>query len=516
MTYSFESYKSRQIIRFCDAFGTKSGTNRLLCLLFLLPLQTEMEMKSVRHILLLLMLLATAALASAAIGVDEVKKVKFPGGRSYMYRVTLADKRNTPYSLSRPQEFLSDKALARRKRQHLALDSTDLPINPTYIDSVRQLGGEVVSSSRWNNTLLIRVQRHDIMRRIGRLRCVSSTRLVWTAPDSIDASPKRARFHTEFNSWDAVEQSEYGVAEEQISMLNGERLHSAGYRGEGMTIAVLDGGFMNVDMIPCMQSVKILGTADFVTPRSRSIFKELDHGTKVLSVLATDVKNVFVGTAPAASYWLLRCEDNYTESLAEEDYWAAAAEFADSVGCDIISSSLGFNTFDNKQDSYSYRDLDGKTALISRTASMLAAKGIVLVNSAGNDGMGVWKKINVPADAKDILSVGAVSPNKRNAAFSSIGPSADGRVKPDIMALGSPTAVITGRGTIVRDMGTSFATPVVSGLVACLWQALKDKTATEIMNLVRRSGDNTDYPDNITGYGIPDFWKVYNAGRQNR
>lgn len=473
-------------------------------------------MKSVRDILLLLLLLASSVVASATMGVNELKKVKFPGGRSYMYRVSLTDKRNSPYSLKHPQAFLSDKALERRARQHLALDSTDLPINPAYIDSVKLLGGEVVSCSRWNNTVLVKVRRHDVMKRIGKLQFVKTTRLVWTSPDSIDASPQRARFHTEFNSWDAVEQSEYGVAEEQIDMLNGKRLHRAGYRGEGMTIAVLDGGFMNVDMIPCMTSIKILGTADFVTPRSKNIFKELDHGTKVLSVLATDVKDTFVGTAPAASYWLLRCEDNYTESLAEEDYWASAAEFADSVGCDIISSSLGFSTFDNKQDNYSYRDLDGKTALISRTASLLAAKGIVLVNSAGNDGMGVWKKINVPADATNILSVGAVSPNKRNAAFSSIGPSADGRVKPDIMALGSPTAVITGRGTIVHDMGTSFATPVVSGLVACLWQALKDKTATEIMNLVRQSGDNTECPDNISGYGIPDFWKAYTAGKQNR
>lgn len=473
-------------------------------------------MQQVRNIFLLLLLLASLACAKAVGGVKEAQKVKFPGGRAYMYRVTLADKRNSSYSLMRPREFLSDKALTRREKQHLAIDSTDLPVSPAYVDSVMSLGGEVVSRSRWNNTLLVKVRRNDVMKRIGRLSCVKETRLVWTSPDSIDASPQRARYHSEFNSWDTVEQSEYGVADEQIDMLNGKRLHRAGYRGEGMTIAVLDGGFMNADMIPCMQNIRILGTADFVSPRSKSIFKELDHGTKVLSVLAANVQNIFVGTAPEASYWLLRCEDNYTESLAEEDYWAAAAEFADSVGCDIISSSLGFNSFDNKADNYSYSDLDGRTALISRTASMLSAKGIVLVNSAGNDGMGVWKKINVPADATDILSVGAVSPNKRNAAFSSIGPSADGRVKPDIMALGSPTAVITGRGTILRDMGTSFSTPVVSGLVACLWQALKDKSATEIMRLVRQSGDNTASPDNISGYGIPDFWKAYNNGRQHR
>lgn len=466
---------------------------------------------------LLLLLFAAAFVATAKTGVNEAHKVKFPGGRSYMYRVQLADKRGTPFCVDRPLEFLSEKAVLRRQRQHLRVDSTDLPISPSYVDSVSRLGGQVVSHSKWNNTLLVRVRKNDVMKHIGRLSFVKSVRLVWTAPDSIEAGPQRSHFHTEFNSWDTMEQTRYGVAEEQIDMHNGARLHHSGFTGKGMTIAVLDGGFMNVDRIPCMRSVNIQGWHDFVTPRSKNIFMEIDHGTKVLSVLAANVPDVFVGTAPDASYWLLRCEDNYTESLAEEDYWAAAAEFADSVGCDIISSSLGFHSFDNKKDDYKYCDLDGHTSLISHTASMLAArKGIILVNSAGNDGMGVWKKINVPADADDVLTVGAASPNRLNASFSSIGPTADGRIKPDVMGLGSPTAVITGRGTIVRDMGTSFSTPVVSGLVACLWQALHDKTALEIINLVRHSGDNVLAPDNISGYGIPDFWKALNTGRSKK
>lgn len=466
--------------------------------------------------ILLVLLCITAETANAIHGVNEVQKVKFPGGRAYMFRVTLKDKNGTPYTLNRPQDFLSEKAVERRLRQGLAVDSTDLPINTAYIDSVTIAGGEIVSRSRWNNTLLVKVRRTDIMRRIDRLQCVKNTRLVWTSPDSIEPPPQRSRFRTEFNRWDNVEQDTYGVAAEQIEMLSGERLHQIGYTGKGITIAVLDGGFMNVDRIPSMQGIDIKGTKDFVSPRAKTIFNELDHGTKVLSTMAVNVQNVFVGTAPNASYWLLRCEDNYTESRAEEDYWAAAAEFADSVGCDIISSSLGFHAFDNHKDDYTFRDLDGHTALISRTASMLARKGIILVNSAGNDGMGVWKKINVPADATDILAVGAVSPNRQNAAFSSIGPSADNRVKPDIMALGSPTAVITGRGTIVQDMGTSFSTPVVAGLVACLWQALRGKTALEIIDIVRHSGDNFQTPDNVFGYGLPDFWKAYNAGRSHK
>ena len=475
-----------------------------------------MNTLSAKHIITTVLVAMLCITAYAAKGLDEVHKVKFPGGRSYMFRVKLADKKGTPFNLNNPRKYLSEKAIMRRQKQRLGIDSTDLPINPIYIDSVTHIGGEVVSRSRWHNTLLVRVKRMDTIHRIAKLSCVRSTRLVWSAPDSIDAISRRVRFHSEFNSWDTIDQTEYGVAEEQIDMLSGDRLHRAGLRGKGMTIAVLDGGFMNVDKIPCMHDINIAGCKDFVTPRASSIFKELDHGTKVLSALAANVPNVFVGTAPEAAYWLLRCEDNYTESLAEEDYWTAAAEFADSVGCDIISSSLGFHAFDYSKDNYTYRQLDGHTAMISQTASMLASKGIILVNSAGNDGMGAWKKINVPADADNIISVGAVSPNRFNAAFSSIGPTADGRIKPDVMALGSPTAVITGRGTIVHDMGTSFSTPVVAGLVACLWQGLKDKTATEIMNLVRRSGNNAQTPDNIYGYGIPDFWKAYTNGRTRK
>ena len=189
-----------------------------------------------------------------------------------------------------------------------------------------------------------------------------------------------------------------------------------------------------------------------------------------------------------------------------------AAEFADSVGADIITSSLGYNEYDHAS-CYHQRDLDGKTALISRTASMLAKKGIVLVNSAGNSGMGPWKKISVPADARDILTVGAVNIEKKNAPFSGVGPTQDGRVKPDVMALGSPATLISGRGTIVRDMGTSFSTPLVAGLVACLWQAFPDKTALEIINLVRQSGSSWKEPDNIFGYGIPNFWRAYMIGK---
>jgi subtilisin family serine protease len=272
---------------------------------------------------------------------------------------------------------------------------------------------------------------------------------------------------------------------------------------------------MNVDRIPCMQRIKILGSRDFVAFPSKDIVQEIDHGTKVLSTMAVDEPGVFVGTAPEATFFLCRTEDANTESRAEEDYWTAAAEFADSIGVDIISSSLGYHDFNDKSTNYTYENLDGHTSLVSQTASVLSRKGILLLNSAGNDGMGTWKLIGVPADADNILTVGAVNGQRQNAAFSSLGPTADGRVKPDVMSQGSPAAVVTGRGTIINDMGTSFSTPIMTGMVACLWQALRGKTAHEIIQIVRQSGHLYTKPNNVFGYGIPDFEKALIIGRKN-
>lgn len=445
--------------------------------------------------------------------IDEVQKVKYPGGRIYLFRVTLKDKVGTPYSLSRPQDFLSEKAIMRRQRQHIGVDSTDLPVNPAYISEINNVGVSVVSRSKWHNTVLVCARNQSVMKKVEALGCVTAVRKVFTSPDSISKLSERAKYHTDFNRWDTITQTNYGVSYDQVEMLRGVHLHNRGFTGRGMTIAVLDGGFMNADLIPCLQQANIAGSEDFVYPRSQSIFKEMEHGTKVLSAMAVNVANTYVGTAPDAAYWLLRCEDTRTESMAEEDYWTAAAEFADSAGVDIINSSLGFHDFDCHADDYKYSQIDGHTAFISCTASMLADKGIVLVNSAGNDGMGTWKTVNVPADADNILTVGSVSPNRRNTPFSSVGPTADGRIKPDVMALGSPTAVITGRGTIIMDIGTSFSAPLIAGMVACLWQALPNKTAKEIINLVRNSGDNCATPNNIFGYGVPDFERAYEAGK---
>lgn len=491
----------------------------------------------------IILCLSVALLGGTA--VKAANKVKYPGPKQYIWRYTLRDKEGSAYSLDHPGRWLSHKSIERRRRQSLSLDSTDLPVNPRYVREMeKQAAGiakgegrrtaewQTIGTSRWHNTVLFRSTDTTLLRRLAELDFVKDVRQVWVSPDSIERRGPKIKVHEGWNPWDSIRGEIYGNGKEQIEMLSGHRLHDIGCKGKGMTIAVLDGGFQNTNEIPALQRANILGARDFVCPEKPGIsgnsgipsasgtaadpdriFRETDHGTKVLSTMATNESQVLVGTAPEARYWLLRSEDQQSEQPVEEDYWTMAAEFADSAGVDIISSSLGYSNYDGTDNDYRQRDLDGRTALISRSASMLAQKGIILVSSAGNAGMGPWKKIEVPGDANDILTVGALNRQKENAPFSGVGPTQDGRVKPDVMALGSPAVLISGRGTIVRDMGTSFSTPIVAGLVACLWQALPEKTALDIIALVRQTASQHDEPDNIYGYGIPNFWRAYMIGK---
>ena len=451
----------------------------------------------------LISFLAIALLATGASAQQDTLK----------YRISLKDKAATEYSLKKPEKYLSAKALARRRKQNLPIDSTDLPVCRKYIDEIRKQGVNIVVTGKWDNFVTVSCNDTTLIDRIAALPFVLSTEKVWISPGAGKPSMAMER-DSVLNQPTIHPDSIYGRAITQIQMSNGDKLHEAGFKGQGMTIAVIDAGFHNVDKITAMQNIRILGTKDFVNQQA-DIFAESSHGMSVLSCIGMNRPDIMTGTAPEASFWLLRSEDEYSEHLVEQDYWSAAVEFADSVGVDVINTSLGYYSFDDKSKNYKYRDLDGRHALMSRQASHIADKGMILVCSAGNSGAGSWKKITPPGDADNVLTVGAIDKRAVLATFSSVGNTADHRVKPDVVAVGVGSDVIRTDGNQGRANGTSFSSPIMCGMVTCLWQACPTLTAKEVIELVRRSGDRAGFPDNIYGYGVPDMWKAYNDYKSN-
>lgn len=429
---------------------------------------------------------------------------QFTPGDTLKYRISLKDKAATDYSLQKPEMYLSKKSIERRKRQGLEIDSTDLPVCKKYVDAIRKKGVHVLVTGKWDNFVTVSCNDSMLIAEIAGLPFVRSTERVWRGV------AKRASERDSLINKPLRTDSLYGPAITQIKMSHADRLHEAGFKGQGMTIAVIDAGFHNVDKIEAMKNINILGTRDFVNPEA-DIYAESSHGMSVLSCMAMNQPNVMIGTASEASYWLLRSEDEYSENLVEQDYWAAAIEFADSVGVDLVNTSLGYYSFDDPAKNYRYRDLNGHYALMSREAAKAADKGIVVVCSAGNSGSGSWKKITPPGDAENVITVGAVNKYGVLAPFSSVGNTADGRVKPDVVAVGLGSDVMGTDGNLRHANGTSFSSPIMCGMVACLWQACPELTAKEIIELVRRSGDRAVFPDNIYGYGIPDLWKAYQS-----
>ena len=427
---------------------------------------------------------------------------QFTPGDTLKYRISLKDKAVTDYSLQKPEKYLSKKSIERRKKQGLAIDSTDLPVCKKYVDAICEKGAHVLVTGKWENFVTVSCNDSTLIKEIAELPFVLSTERVWKG--KVEKSTKRDSLINDPLRTDSL----YGPAITQIRMSRANLLHDAGFKGQGMTIAVIDAGFHNVDKIEAMKNIHILGVRDFVNPEA-DIYAESSHGMSVLSCMAMNQPNVMIGTAPEASYWLLRSEDEYSEHLVEQDYWSAAIEFADSVGVDVVNTSLGYYSFDDPTKNYRYRDLNGRYALMSREASRAADKGMVVVCSAGNSGAGSWKKITPPGDAENVITVGAINKRGELAAFSSLGNTSDGRVKPDVVAVGYGSDIMGTDGNLRHANGTSFSSPIMCGMVACLWQACPKLTAKEVIELVRRSGDRSDFPNNIYGYGIPDLWKAY-------
>lgn len=430
---------------------------------------------------------------------------------AYSFRVYLSDKGESGYTIDKPEEFLSPEAIARRLRKRIGIDSSDLPIASSYLQALTATGGKLVTQSKWLSTVVLSSPDSLLIDRLQELAIVDSVKCVWRGEREETKERDREDEASCLLSSDTRLKAYYGYGEPQIKMLNGIKLHERGFTGEGVSVAVIDAGFMHVDRINAFDSLRLAGTYNFVSP-GESVFEADDHGTKVLSCLAANLPGVMVGTAPHASYWLLKSEDERTEYPVEEDYWAAAVEFADSVGVDVISSSLGYSRFDEEGMSYGQEALDGKTTLISRIATCAAEKGLFVFCSAGNEGNNPWEKITFPSDAEGIVTIGAITDKKEKSSFSSIGFTSDYRVKPDLVALGSGNCVIDAYGNVRYANGTSFATPILAGLGICLYQALPTLTHKELITLLQESSSQYKRPDAEKGYGIPDVYKTYKKG----
>ncbi|QKZ14270.1 S8 family serine peptidase [Spirosoma sp. KUDC1026] len=431
------------------------------------------------------------------------------GQSTQKYLVLLRDKANSPYSVDRPEQFLSQRSVLRRQKQNIMVKERDLPVNPAYVTQLRQAGATVWYSSRWLNAVLLEATT-PVITRIQSLPFVQGLELGQALASARVDIPIRneALAITSVVSQPLDTSLAYGVSQTQLAQLGADVMHQRGYHGEGMLIGVLDAGFRNANTVrylkPLFDEKRVVATYDFVT-RDTSVYEDDAHGVEVLSTMAATADGTLYGTAYKASYVLLRTEDAATEKPIEEANWLIGAEYADSAGVDIINSSLGYFSFDPPYPSHIYTDLTGTKTLISRAAQWAAEAGIVVVNSAGNEGNNAWRYIIAPADAPDVLAIGGVTSAGTQASFSSIGPSADGRVKPDLAALGSSVVVGLPDGRISYGSGTSFASPLVAGLVAGFWQAHPRLTAVQVREALRRSGSQYATPDNRLGYGIPNF-----------
>ena len=433
--------------------------------------------------------------------------------KSFCFRLYLKDKGESPFRLSMPEEFLSPESVERRMLWETYVDETDFPVSQPYLDELTATGVNIVTQSKWMKTVVVESSDSVVAEKLLSIPFVDSVRCVWSGDDRLPV--ELCSDDTSYlASMDEPEENAYGEGTMQVELLNGILLHSAGFRGKGMRIAVVDAGFKNVDKMEAFSSLNMLGTYNVVFPGG-SVFCEDDHGTKSLSCLAANIKGVMIGTAPEASYLLIKSEDTRSEYPIEEDFWAAAVEYADSVGVDIISSSLGYFKFDSIQDYYKREDLDGQTAFISCVAGIAAKKGILIITSAGNEGNGDWEKITFPADVRDVLTVGSITTDKEKSSFSSVGMTADYRIKPDVVALGMKVCVIGSSGQIQYANGTSFSAPTVAGLVACLWQAFPLLKNIELINLIKESSSQYQKPDIQLGYGIPDMFNAYNKAKND-
>jgi serine protease AprX len=423
--------------------------------------------------------------------------------QTYRYLILFKDKASNTYSVNNPEAFLSSKSLERRRKNRVSISSQDLPVSKAYLDQVKTTGASILFPLKWINGALITQKPSELKKTLA----LSSVKgLYWDFPaDSSQTNQiQSGTLATNANP-------NYGNSSNQITQLGIDQMHGKGIDGTGTLITLLDDGFKNANTVSYLQNLfadkRVIATLK-TDPIVSSIYSTGGHGTNVLSTIAANAPGQLIGTAFNASFALAQTEENRHELIVEEANWLRGAEWADSLGTDIISSSLGYSTFDNPLHNHSYSDMNGKSTLVSKAAAWAASKGILCTISAGNEGASSWKYITAPADADSILTVGSVNAAGNLSSFSSLGPSFDRRVKPDVVAMGSSTVVGYVDSSVGISNGTSFSAPLIAGLAAGLIQTYPRHTAQQIRQAILKSGNQFEAPDMLRGFGLPNYAKA--------
>lgn len=426
--------------------------------------------------------------------------------------VYFRDKENVEASINNPLTILTQVSVDRKNKRGIAIDERDVPVNESYISQIKDVVGlEVLAKSKWLNAIHVRGEQAQINILKNSFSFIDHIEF---ANDNLNSAAKLLYQNDKFSIENNQINYNYGNTQNQIEMIGVDKLHLSDFTGEGMIIAVMDSGFPNVNTMNAFERLRnnndILGGYDFVD-KTENIYdySEGDHGTRILSTMAGYIEDEFVGTAPDASYYLFRTEDDASETIVEESYWVEAVERADSLGVDIVNTSLGYKEYDNSSHTHTEGDLNGSSTFITRAANIANDKGILVVTSAGNSGA---DGVGAPADGTGVFSVGAVDKDGNYVNFSSQGSSAQATLKPDVVAQGFNSAVVDASNTITTNNGTSISSPLIAGGLASLWQALPEASNEDIKQYVRASSTQFNTPDYFLGFGIPNLELALNVG----
>jgi subtilisin family serine protease len=438
-------------------------------------------------------------------------------GQQKFYFVEFKDKPQAQKLLYNPTSYISIRAIERRTKNRVPLNINDIPPDSGYLAQLSQLPLLLYGSSRWLNGAVVLSGSKDIETEIKKLPYVKKISYIGPSYfyDEQDEATENSLENqlqilaqTFENKKERNDSQLLGKSFAQIEQLNAADILKSGKQGKNVLIAVLDAGFKNLDHIAPFNHLftekRIIATHDFVE-LEEEVFDDDEHGLSVMSCLAAYQPGLICGTAPASQYLLLRSENAASEYLVEEYFWTLAAEFADSAGADIINSSLGYTKHDEKVMGHKYSELDGKTTIVSMAAQIAASKGILVVVSAGNEGNEPWRQLSAPADVAEVLTVGAIDKHGSYASFSSVGPTADKRIKPDLAALGKNAVLISQDGKIFEGNGTSYACPIIAGTAAILLQVDPNASALKIKEVLMTTSNQFYKPDKYVGAGIPDI-----------